>query len=505
MRILLTTGRLAQKDVERIAVEAEKYGLNCDVLTLPVSVAAFITPKTLYNSLKDKCLDYDIIVVPGMARGSYEELGDILKLKIVKGTRYIGDMASLLPILNKVADKLSPVNPADELIKYQPVQPVLEKQPRKCIVIDDLSIYRGCKPRIVAEVVDAPLLSLDEVVNRASRFASAGADIIDIGMTAGGSNPDLAFKLVYEVGRKVLKPISIDSMDPEEIKMGVKAGAKLVLSIDMGNMFKLPEYIKNTPVVVTPTNMEEGVYPKTFKDSLEMLEVNVRKAEELGYKKLIIDPMLHPPIIGLSDSIVAYRASLEKFSNPIFMGVGNVTEMIDADSLGVNALMTCLAVELNVSLILTAESSVKTRYSVKELAKAIDLAWIAKLRNQPPKDLGISLLKLKSKWVRDVKTYRDFEGKIPILNELGEIEFKLDPKGCFRIEVDHDAGEIVVIHYPLKSKNPDWMVKGKSYYEVRSKLLALNAISRIDHAFYLGYELAKAENALENGGEYTQA
>jgi dihydropteroate synthase len=49
------------------------------------------------------------------------------------------------------------------------------------------------------------------------------------------------------------------------------------------------------------------------------------------------------------------------------------------------------------------------------------------------------------------------------------------------------------------------MVKGKSYNEIKSKLLALNAISRIDHAFYLGYELAKAENALENGGEYAQA
>jgi len=505
MRLLLVTGRLAQRDVEKVAVEAKRYGLKCDVLTLPISVAAFITPKILYNSLKDKCLDYDMIIVPGMARGSYEELGGLLKIRIVKGTRYIGDMVSLLPILNKAANKLSPVNPADELIKYQPIQPVVEEQPKECIAIDNLSIYRGCRPRIVAEIVDAPLLSIDEVISKAFKFASVGADIIDIGMTVGGGNPDLAFKLVYEVGRKVLKPISIDSMDPEEIKMGVKAGAKLVLSIDMGNMSRLPEHIKNIPVVVTPTNMEEGIYPKTFKDSLEMLEVNVRRAEELGYKKLIIDPMLHPPIIGLSDSIVAYRAALEKFSNPVFMGVGNVTEMIDADSLGVNALMACLAVELNVSLVLTAESSVKTRYSVKELAKAIDLAWIAKLRNQPPKDLEVSLLKLKSKRIRDVKTYRGFEGKIPILNGLEKIEFKLDPKGCFRIEVDHDAGEIVIIHYPLKSENPDWMVKGKSYYEIKSKLLALNAISRIDHAFYLGYELAKAENALENGGEYAQA
>lgn len=504
MRILLVTGRLAQRDVEKIAREAGKYGLKCSVLVLPVSVAAFITPKLLEKDLKAKCLDYDLVIVPGMARGDYRWLGDLFKLRVVKGTRYIGDMVSLLPVLSRIVDKLSPVNSADELIEYQLVQPVEERKPKKCISIGGLAIYRGCKPRIVAEIVDAPLLGVDEVVSRAARFASMGADVIDVGMVAGESNSELAFKLVDGVRRKVLKPVSIDSMDPEEIRMGVKAGAKLVLSIDGGNMSKLPKYVRNIPVVVTPTNMEEGVYPKTFRDALEVLKVNVKRAEDLGYRKLVVDPMLHPPIIGLSDSIVAYRVALEEFSNPVFIGVGNVTEMIDADSLGVNALMACLAVELNVSLVLTVESSVKTRYSVRELVKAIDLAWMAKLRNQPPKDLGVSLLKLKSKRVRDVKTYRGFEGRVPVLNGLGKLEFRLDPKGCFRIEVDHDVGEIVVIHYPLKSRNPDWMVKGKSYYEIRSKLLALNAISRVDHAFYLGYELAKAENALESGGEYVQ-
>lgn len=504
MRVLLVTGRLAQRDAERIAGEAERYRLKCSVLTLPVSVAAFITPKLLEGELKAKRLDYDLVIVPGMARGDYGWLGDLFKLRIVKGTRYIGDMASLLPVLNRIVDKLSPVNPADNLIGYQLVQPIEEGRPKKCISIDGLAVYRGCRPKIIAEIVDAPLLGVDEVTSRASRFASMGADVIDVGMIAGESNPELAFKLVDEVRRKVLKPVSIDSMDPEEIRMGVKAGARLVLSIDGGNMSKLPKYVRNIPVVVTPTNMREGIYPKTFRDALEVLRVNVKEAENLGYRKLVIDPMLHPPIIGLSDSIVAYRLALEEFSNPVLIGVGNVTEMIDADSLGVNALMACLAVELNVSLILTVESSVKTRYSVKELVKALDLAWIAKLRNQPPKDLGISLLKLKSKQVRDVKTYRDFEGRIPVLNGSGKLEFRLDPKGCFRIEVDHDVGEIVVIHYPLKSRSPDWMVKGKSYHEIRNKLLALNAISRVDHAFYLGYELAKAENALESGGEYVQ-
>ncbi len=503
MKILLVTGRLAQRDVKKIALNAKKYKLECDVLTLPVSVAAFITPKLLEENLKDKRLEYDLVLIPGMARGNYEKLGDLLKLKIVKGTRYIGDMESLLPVLSGVFDKLSPVDSADGLIEYQPV-PVEDRKPKKGIDIDGLLIYRGCKPKIVAEIVDAPLLNINEVVSKSIKFASMGADVIDIGMVADWSNPEKAFKLVHNVKRRILKPISIDSMDPNEIKMGVKAGAKLILSIDMGNMSKLPKYTRNIPAVVTPTNMEEGIYPKTFRDSVEMLSVNVENAKKLGYRKLIIDPMLHPPIIGLSDSISAYRVALEKFKNPIFMGAGNVTEMIDADSLGVNALLACLAVELNVSLILTVESSVKTRYSVKELARAIDLAWVAKLRNQPPKDLGISLLKLKSKRVRDVKTYKDFEGEIPILNKLDKPEFELDPKGCLRIEVDHDVGEIVVIHYPIESKNPDWMVKGKSYYEIRNKLLALNAISRVDHAFYIGYELAKAENALENGGEYVQ-
>jgi len=69
--------------------------------------------------------------------------------------------------------------------------------------------------RILAEIVDAHRLSLDEILNRAAYYRSSGADIIDLGGPVSGSFPGI------EVVVRSLKSagflVSMDSFNAEDI------------------------------------------------------------------------------------------------------------------------------------------------------------------------------------------------------------------------------------------------------------------------------------------------
>lgn len=49
-------------------------------------------------------------------------------------------------------------------------------------------------------------------------------------------------------------PVSIDSLDPDEIKEAVLAGADIILSADAGNLEKIASFAMSVPVIVIPTN-----------------------------------------------------------------------------------------------------------------------------------------------------------------------------------------------------------------------------------------------------------
>ena len=79
------------------------------------------------------------------------------------------------------------------------------------------------------------------------------------------------------------------------------------------------------------------------------------------------------------------------------MGVGNVTELLDTDSVGANALLSGIGMELGASVLFTVEESGKTIGSVHELNVSSKMMFLAKSRGSIPKDLGIDLLILKDK------------------------------------------------------------------------------------------------------------
>jgi len=71
--------------------------------------------------------------------------------------------------------------------------------------------------------------------------------------------------------------------------------------------------------------------------------------------------------------------------------------------------------------------------------------------------------------------------------------------------VDRQEKNIVATYFTLAdASKPSLIIKGKSAEQVYGQIVASGLVSRLDHAAYLGGELAKAEIALSTGKEYIQ-
>jgi dihydropteroate synthase len=81
----------------------------------------------------------------------------------------------------------------------------------------------------------------------------------------------------------------------------------------------------------------------------------------------------------------------------------------------------------------------------------------------------------------------------------------MDPRGVFRVMIDRDARALVALYYTSnEALEPSVMVRGADAAGVMAEVLRLGLVSRLDHAAYLGAELAKAEVALKIGRDYVQ-
>jgi dihydropteroate synthase-like protein len=495
MKILLVTGILAEPLVR-------KYGKGCDVVVCPVSVAAFLTPKMIVNCLKKAHIkDYDLILIPGLVRGSAQEIEDALGIPTFKGPRNAYDLPQVLQAL-KNGFKLSKEIPADDLFEIDALKKVediknkaknkkyIEKALKRPynFLIGNLPVGLDFPQRIIAEIVDAPKLSFEELFNKALYYLKSGADIIDLGMVSGEENLDF-IESIPEL-REALKnsgytvPISFDSLNPRELEKALDF-ADLFLSVDESN---LEAMVTEKPVVLIPTNQKKGYFPTNPRERVEFLEQLKEKALSLGYKRVIPDLILeHVP--HLARSISAFQLYREKHKEDVLLaGVGNVVEMIDADSVGINALLAGVAKELNISLLLTTEVSTKCRGSVKELKRALDMMIF-----EVPKDLGFDLLLLKEKRSKGVT----YTVKSPIVN-AEEKGVKLEDI-YFRIFLKDD--KIWAIAH--KGTKQLLTVVGEEPNAIIDTILEHFEISP-RHAFYLGRELEKAKTALKLRRSYLQ-
>ena len=513
MNVLLITGTLAEDMVKRYAKESS---VKTEVLALKVPVAALLTPETIAKALQNvKAKNFDMILVPGLIRGDTTIISNAVGTPTFKGPRYAADLPTVLDSIGEV--KLSTVTPACDLLREKLQQKALQelekieqnrddllKNPGS-MLIKDLAVGKDFPMRVMAEIVDAALMPNDEIQSLAKHYVQLGANIIDVGMVAGKSRPSDAKRAVKAVKNVVDVPVSIDTLDPDEIKEAVSAGADLILSADAGNIEKIAAFAKNVAVVVIPTNQREGYFPKKAEERVKLLEQLIEKARKLGLTKVLGDLVLEPS--NVLESFIAFREFADRNPDvPLFVGVSNVTELMDADSVGVNALLARLSSEVGASILLATEKSDKAKGTVREEVIASKMMFLAKKRGSVPKDLGLDLLVLKDKRNREGIYNKAIEADAPVVNAAEKSEpAVLDAEGMFRITVDRIDGTIVAVHFgTVQMEKPLHVVKGKTAESVYAKIIESGLVTRLDHAAYLGKELAKAEIALRTGKEYIQ-
>lgn len=505
MRVLFITGRLAEGLVRRAAEEAglEDFG----VLALGVDVAAFLSAEALERALPELAAavrGYDLVVVPGFARGDFSGVARALGVKVVKGPRYAQDIPAFVEALRSGVE-FSPSEPADRLIerfkreREARMLRELEEAARSSAAFFIGSGGRAVPvsrllPAVIAEIPWATLKAPGEIELEAARLAEEGADVVSLGGAPGREDPEAMARAVRAAASSG-RPVAVDTTSGAEVEAALAAGADLVLAPTAGVAELVARLSPGTPVVVVPRSRGRAG------ERVAELTALVSRLRSLGLGKVIADPVLDPPLMGLAESLAAYRWLREADpSLPLLMGAGNVTELLDADSHGVNALLACLAAEMGVELLLTTEASPKTRGSARELSTAARMCALAKREGRPPKDYSTNLLVLKN------KRSREQASAVPpgAVEAKGAGAFRPDPLGYFRIWVDRAGGRLVAEHYRHGSSEPDAVIVGRDPMAVGRKALEMSLVGQMDHALYLGAELEKAWLALRLGRDYVQ-
>ncbi len=200
----MITGALAEDTVKRYAKESS---VNTETVALKIPVAALLTPETIVKALENMNVkDFDMILVPGLVRGDTAVISKAFGIQTFKGPRYAADLPTVLDSLGEV--KLSTVVPACDLLREKLQKKALQeiekaeqnreellKKPGS-MLIGDLAVGKDFPMRVLAEIVDAPLMDKETIQRLAKHFVQAGANIIDVGMVAGESRPSDAKRIV---------------------------------------------------------------------------------------------------------------------------------------------------------------------------------------------------------------------------------------------------------------------------------------------------------------------
>ncbi|HEU5260383.1 MAG TPA: DUF6513 domain-containing protein [Gemmatimonadales bacterium] len=429
-RVLFVTGKLAEPALRRTLAEMAPV-FAYDVAVMKITVAALMTTPWIARFLKAPP-GTDLVLIPGLCEGDPAVIAEAAGVRVEKG-------------------------PKD-------LRQIPEHFGRAAAARD----YGAYDIEIVAEVNNAPRLTRAALLREAEHYRSSGADVIDIGCTPGRPFPELP-DVVRELAAAGMR-VSIDSFDRGEIRTAVEAGAELVLSVNRSNLAVARDFAGTETHVVVIPDLGQG---------LETLEPSIAALERWGVSYLI-DPIIEP--IGFG-----FFASLERFAEvrrrypkaPLFMGIGNLTELTAADTTGVNALLLAICQELGVRAVLTTEVIPWAHGVVREVDIARRLMHYAVTQKALPKSVDDRLVTLKDP---TVLAYTEAE-----LRELQRVV--TDPN--FRIFADRDTITIF---------NDEIFVRGTDIHELFSRL----GVDEATHAFYLGRELMKAKLAVTLGKTYRQ-
>src|SRR5205085_8211280 len=115
-----------------------------------------------------------------------------------------------------------------------------------------------------------------------------------------------------------------------------------------------------------------------------------------------IDPVVEPIGFGFAASLGRYLEVRRRYPDAaMLMGVGNLTELTDVDSAGVNVTLLGFCQELGIRSVLTTEVINWCRSCVRELALARRLVYHACKHRVLPKHLEPDLVLLRDPKLRE--------------------------------------------------------------------------------------------------------
>jgi dihydropteroate synthase len=317
---------------------------------------------------------------------------------------------------------------------------------------DARSRYGARDVRVFAEINNVPHMDRERILAAAQAYRDAGADVIDLGLSLDRHWLDEGPQVIADLKARDFT-LSIDTLDPDEILMADAAGVDYVLSLN-GENRHVAEQLRATPVLIA-------------------------HLQALG-KPFLVDPIIEPIGSGFAASLGRYLETRRRHPDvEMLMGIGNLTELTEADSTGVTAMLMGFCQELGIRNVLTTEVIDWARGAVREAVLAAQLMHFAQQEGTPPKHVDGRLLTIKDE---EVRPYTEAE--------LRELHASItDPN--IRIFADADW---------IYAFNAERFVRGTDINAIFDEL----GIDEPTHAFYLGKELMKASIARGLGKNYRQ-
>jgi dihydropteroate synthase len=430
-RYLFVTGRLAEFALRRVLDElAPQAGFQAEVAVLPISVAGLMTPRWVARHL-NVSEGVEKVILPGNCRGDLSALVDQTRgVSVESGPEDLRDLPRYFGQTRGT--------PAG---------------------------YGSYDIEIIAEINHAPRLDHDELIRQAEQFRSDGADLIDLGCDPGTTWTAVgdAVKDLRDRGMRV----SIDTFEPVEAAAAARAGAELVLSVNANNRAQAVDW--GVEVVALPD--EAG--------SLEGLDATLEYLNRQNVK-FRVDPILEPIGFGFASSLGRYLEVRRRYPEAeIMMGTGNLTELTDVDSAGVNTVLLGFCQELSIRSVLTTAVINWARSSVREIDLARRLVHHAVSNRCLPKHVEPRLVALRDPRLAEFGAVN-----------LAELQKRIrDPN--WRIFAE--GGKIVAMNNEQLETDVDPFA-----------LFERMGVTDLAHAFYLGYEMMKAKTALTLSKNYRQ-
>ena len=431
--LLFLTGRLALPALERVLAGMDTVGgpapFTWEVREIGLQVAALMTTDMVARRLARPVAAHSVIV-PGRCRGDIDALSAHLGVPVQRGPEELKDL------------------------------PQFFQRAARPINLD------ATGPLLFAEIVDAPRLDLASILARARGLRADGADVIDIGCLPATPFDHLE-QAVVALKAEGLR-VSVDSQSPDELLRGGRAGADYLLSLTVDTLW-IADEVASTPVLIPREPGDEA----SLHDAINAMR-------QRG-QAFLADPILDPIPFGFTASIVRYHALRQRHPDvEIMMGVGNLTELTEADTSGINALLLGLAAELRVGAILTTQVSPHARRAVREADLARRIMHAAVEMQTLPKGLHSGLA-----------TVHERQPLTDTPEEIAATALQVrDPN--FRIQVSEQG---------LHVYNRDGM---RQAVDAFSLWPSLGLHDDASHAFYMGVELGRAELAYQLGKRYVQ-